>query len=72
MSWIKDVYSTTAVQVGYDDDSKSLLVVWKNGKTSAYQDVPESMAFQLAQAPSVGSMLHTDVKPYYKHRYVRL
>ena len=70
--WLRPVFSSTAVEVGYDSESESLLVVWKNGKVSAYKGVPESTAEQCAKAPSVGSFLHTDIKPYYPHRYVSL
>lgn len=69
--WWKDVYSTNVLQVGYNDESKDLLIKWaKGGKTSAYKGVPEELAMQLSMAPSVGSMLNSDVKPYYTHRYV--
>ncbi len=70
-TWWKDVYSSNASRVGYDDESQSLLVKWaKGGKTSAYQGVPEEVAYQVANAPSVGSMLNSDIKPFYPHRYV--
>lgn len=69
--WWKDVFSSNVIQVGYDGQRKDLLVKWsKGGKTSAYHGVPEELALQLANAPSVGSMLNEEIKPFFSHRYV--
>jgi hypothetical protein len=57
-------------EVGYDDETKELTVTWTNGRRSAYAGVPEGVADQLARAPSVGTMLNSDIKPYYSHRYI--
>lgn len=70
MSWSQPVYSSMVSEVGYDDERKELLVTWKNGKRSVYAGVPEETAQELANAPSVGTMLNNDIKPYYQHRYV--
>jgi len=56
-------------EVGYDPDTKELLITWTKGKQSIYSGVPEELAEQLVNAPSVGSMLNAEVKPYYAHRY---
>ena len=69
MSWSQAVYSSNVSEVGYDDESGELLVVWKSGKTSAYQGVPEDVALKLANAPSVGKMINDEIKPYYSHSY---
>lgn len=70
-TWWKDVFSSNAQQIGYDDEKQDLLVKWaKGGKTSAYAGVPESLALQVANAPSVGGMLKSDIKPFYSHRYI--
>jgi len=67
--WTKDVYSSNVQSVGYNDETKELLVTWTRGKRSIYSGVPEELALQLVNAPSVGSMLNTEIKPYYAHRY---
>jgi hypothetical protein len=67
---MKDVYSSMAREVGYDPDTKDLIVAWKNGKRSAYSNVPEELAVQLSTAPSVGSMINDEIKPYFQHRYI--
>jgi len=69
MTWQKSVYSSNVSTVGYDPDTKELFITWTRGKQSIYSGVPEELALELANAPSVGSMLNSDVKPYYAHRY---
>jgi hypothetical protein len=56
-------------EIGYREDAKEMTVVWIKGRRSVYSGVPEELALQVANAPSVGSMLNTDIKPYYSHRY---
>jgi hypothetical protein len=68
-AWEKDVYSSNVSTVGYDTDTKELSITWTKGKRSIYSGVPEELAEQLVNAPSVGSMLNSEVKPYYGHRY---
>ena len=70
MSWSRSVYSSNVQEVGYDPDTKELLITWTKGKQSIYSGVPEELAEQLANAPSVGSMLNAEIKPYYQHRYM--
>ena len=70
MSWKQNVLSSHVASVGYDEATNDLLVEWKNGKTSAYAGVPEDLAQQVANAPSVGQMIHGLIKNNYPHRYV--
>lgn len=67
--WSKDVYSSNVASVGYDSETKELIITWTKGKRSIYSGVPEELAEQLANASSVGSMLNAEIKPYYVHRY---
>lgn len=67
--WNKDVYSSNVQNVAYNSETKELLVTWTRGKRSIYEGVPEELAVDLVNAPSVGSMLNSEVKPYYAHRY---
>jgi hypothetical protein len=69
MTWEKDVYSTSVASVGYDDDTHELFITWVRGKRSVYSGVPAELADNVANAPSVGSMLNAEVKPFYAHRY---
>ena len=67
--WTKSVYSSNVQEVGYDPDTKELFITWTRGKQSIYSGVPEELAVDLSNAPSVGSMLNSEVKPFYAHRY---
>ena len=69
MSWSRDVFSSNVSTVGYDPETKDLTITWTKGKRSIYSNVPEELAEQLANAPSVGSMLNSEIKLYYSHRY---
>ena len=71
MSWSKAVYSSHVTEIGYDEESQELLVTWKSGRVSAYSGVPEDVALELSNAPSVGQMMNSTIKPMYGHRYVR-
>jgi KTSC domain len=71
VSWNQPVFSSNVAEIGYDSSTNELLVTWKNGRVSAYEGVPEELAAQLANAPSVGGMLNSDIKNSYSHRYVR-
>jgi hypothetical protein len=68
-TWEKEVYSSNVSTVGYNDETKELSITWTKGKRSIYSGVPEELAEQLVNAPSVGSMLNAEVKPYFSHRY---
>ena len=69
MSWNQSVFSSNVESVGYDDNTGELIIKWNNGKTSSYAGVPEALALQVANAPSVGSMINSDIKGSYEHRY---
>lgn len=69
MSWSKSVFSSVAVEIGYDSESQEMLVTWKNGRVSAYAGVPEDVAVNASNAPSVGQFLNSEVKNVYAHRY---
>lgn len=68
--WNKDVISSNVVNIAYEEEGQRLIVTWSKGsRRSVYEGVPEDVAAQLANAPSVGSMLNSDIKPYYSHHY---
>jgi hypothetical protein len=67
--WQKPVYSSNVTEIGYREQSSEMIVAWSKGKVSVYSGVPEELALQVANAPSVGSILISDIKPYYPHRY---
>lgn len=67
--WSQPVYSSNVQEVGYDEEKRELIITWTRGKRSIYSNVPEELAVQLAHAPSVGTMLGQEIKPYFTHRY---
>lgn len=70
MSWDQTVFSSQCSNVGYDEELGGMVVTWKNGRRSLYVGVSEELAVQIANAPSVGSLLNSDIKPVYPHRYI--
>ena len=71
MSWSKTVYSSMASEVGWDSDTNEILITWvRSGRKSAYAGGDEGLALELANAPSVGGMINSQIKPYLSHRYV--
>jgi hypothetical protein len=68
--WSKDVFSTNASNIAYEEEGGRLIVTWNKGsRRSVYSGVPEDLALQVANAPSVGSILNTEIKPYFQHQY---
>lgn len=68
-SWRREVYSTNVQSIEYDDATKDMYVNWLKGKRSVYSGVPEDVALECANAPSVGTFLNTEIKGKYAHRY---
>ncbi|MDE2099020.1 MAG: KTSC domain-containing protein [Patescibacteria group bacterium] len=67
--WSRNVYSSNVSEIAYDPDTHELFITWTRGKRSIYSNVPEELAEQLVNAPSIGSMINTEIKGYYAHRY---
>lgn len=68
---LKPVSSSHLDAVGYDEDSQTLYVQWKDGQISAYDDVPASVANDLEQAPSPGKTFNDLIRGKYQHSYVQ-
>lgn len=67
--WSKPVFSSVVSEIEYREEGNQLLVKWIKGRTSIYSPVPEEIALQAANAPSVNGYLNMEVKPFYSHRY---
>lgn len=67
MAW-REVYSSSVDAVDYENGT--LRVMWKNGKISAYAGVPERLAGQVMNAPSIGQALRSDIIGVYGHEYI--
>lgn len=59
---MQSVSSSNLVSVGYDEDSKTLRVVFKNGSTYDYSSVPQRTYEDLLNAESIGSYFHNNIR----------
>jgi hypothetical protein len=64
------VDSSNIEAVGYDVDSSTLQVEFKNGGTYQYFDVPERVFEELRDASSVGAYLAANIKGVYRYSKV--
>lgn len=71
LSWEQSVFSSNVSSVGYDAESKILHIRWSNGRESTYENVPEEKALHIANAPSVGKALNSEIKGNHPHSYVK-
>jgi hypothetical protein len=62
----KPIDSTTLDSVGYEAESGTLEVEFKNGRLYRYHGVPELVYRQLLAADSAGRFLNTRIKPMYE------
>lgn len=67
---MKHVDSSNIKAVGYDEDSSTLQVEFKNGGTYQYFDVPERVFEELRDASSVGGYLASNIKGVYRYSKV--
>lgn len=61
------VSSTNVDSVGYDEDSRTLEIEFKNGSIYQYFDVPKNVSDELLSAGSVGAYLSSHIKGIYRY-----
>lgn len=59
------VNSSNLASVGYNPDSETLEVEFKNGNIYEYYNVPQFMHERLMQAGSVGTFFNSEIKNSY-------
>lgn len=64
------VTSTTIAEIGYDEASRTLEILFQNGRLYQYFDVPPQEHRALINASSHGQYLNTNIKGRY--RYARV
>ncbi len=64
------VNSSNVAEIGYDEPSRILEVLFRNGTLYQYFDVPERDYSELMRASSIGQYLNANVKGRY--RYARV
>lgn len=60
------VSSTNVEAIGYDEDSQTLQVEFKNGSNYQYFDVPERVFNELRDSGSIGAYLSASIKGVYR------
>lgn len=60
-----EVFSTMVQSVGFKEKTNELFVRWNNGKLGVYKGVPLQVYEELRKAPSIGSMINSDIKRNY-------
>jgi hypothetical protein len=68
---LQQVESSMVQAVGYDEGSQTLEVVFNNGKTYKYSQVPKEIYEQLLAADSKGSYMQDAVIDCYQYRQIR-
>lgn len=58
--------STSIEEVGYDEDSQTLEIEFKNGSVYQYFDVPKKIHEDLMSAGSAGAYLAKSVKGHFR------
>jgi hypothetical protein len=61
----RPVNSSSIKAVGYDGSTRALELEYVNGSVYQYFDVPQPTYAGLLAAPSIGSYVNTEIKPYY-------
>jgi KTSC domain-containing protein len=65
------VYSSHIDEIGYDAETRRLIVRWQSGAETVYEGVPYSKAQLVWSAPSVGEALHRHIRGQHDFRTVK-
>lgn len=57
--------STALTSMDYDPSTRTLTVTFRSGRSYTYNDVPEDVAQQFAQADSPGQFWRSEIKDVY-------
>ena len=64
------VNSSQIAYIGYDEETNTLYVTFKNGQTYAYEGVPKEEFIELKDSDSVGSYFAENIKSSYPYTKV--
>lgn len=65
------VSSSQISYIGYEDDDMSLIVVFTNGSTYRYDNVPREVFDDLKSASSVGKYFNANIKNSYSNSKIK-
>lgn len=68
---LHDVESSMMKAIGYDESSKTLVIVFKSGKTYEYADVPAEVVQAFLASDSKGRFFHAEIDGSYDYRLQR-
>jgi len=60
------VVSSNIAEIGYDEASATLEVMFSDGRVYQYFDVPQVVYEQLMHAPSVGQFFNAEIRGIYR------
>lgn len=64
------VSSSHVASVGYDPNTMTLEVEFKDGSVYQYFDVPETVYQELMRASSIGQFMHANIRNNYRYTKV--
>lgn len=67
---ICEIDSTNLARTEYDTESKKMVVVFKNGISYEYDDVPHNIYAQLRLSESQGKYFNTNIAKSYKYKKI--
>lgn len=67
---ICEIDSTNLTRTEYDTESKKMVVVFKNGISYEYDDVPHNIYAQLRLSESQGKYFNTNIAKSYKYKKI--
>jgi hypothetical protein len=59
---MKPVVSSNIAKYGYDESTQTLRIEFRNGGVYDYSGVPSEIVADLADAPSIGSYFHNNIR----------
>lgn len=65
---LRGTQSSNIAQVGYDQESNTLRIVFTNGSVYDYYEVDEQIYRHLLQAPSKGQFFHQYIRNNYTYQ----
>lgn len=64
---MENVESSNLEQIGYDDETETLAIVFHSGSLYHFHGVPRSTFEGLRAAPSVGKFFNAEVRGFYDY-----
>ena len=67
---MRNVFSSNINKIGYEPDTKTLMVEFSSGKTARYANVPPDVAKRVGGAASIGTAFNEHIRGKYEHAYL--